>query len=358
VPIGSADEFVVYKGYCDTMPMSQVLQQSDSLPGNYCIVRFLDTGIDLSTNLHRSFPLWYTDGLITNLPTDIPMTQAWSNNRVTVDSDWNIVVTELHPTLEPLSGKITWEQALDQISQLLDQTTQDFFINNQPDLRVFFSGGVDTLLIYSLLKRNQKSFELINYAHYEQDLFTTQNQQSLNQLWGYRQIHHWTAPSCIATGSHGDEYFLRGPEIIAMLTAWHNLDFANIIGQYPESYHSRYFAKQEHVWQDAWQKRDQWQEQYPTATDLHRQILNFLCNDYQHWHLGNTLTWTPFKNIEIVRILLQVSIEDLLDQFVNATLTKQLIAQSDTRLLSALSRWKNWNSSEHVMRLFELDQLG
>jgi hypothetical protein len=46
--------------------------------------------------------------------------------------------------------------------------------------------------------------------------------------------------------------------------------------------------------------------------------------------------------------LLQVDIHELLPQFTNAALTQQLISVTDPDLLQALSRFKNWNSTENV----------
>ena len=82
-----------------------------------------------------------------------------------------------------------------------------------------------------------------------------------------------------------------------------------------------------------------------------QQILNVLLNDHQHWHLGNTLTYTPFKNIEIVKILLQCSVEDLLSQFLNGQLTKDLIARVNPAFLDFLSLYKNFNSNQNLPKL-------
>jgi len=76
-----------------------------------------------------------------------------------------------------------------------------------------------------------------------------------------------------------------------------------------------------------------------------------LINDHQHWHLGHTITWTPLMNIEIVKILLQCTLEDLLPQFLDAEISKILIARYDTSLLQAISQYKNYNSGENLKYL-------
>jgi hypothetical protein len=86
---------------------------------------------------------------------------------------------------------------------------------------------------------------------------------------------------------------------------------------------------------------------------LNKQILNILINDHQHWHLGNTLTWTPFKDIEIAKILLQCPIEDLLPQFLDARLTKDLIIDYNPDIIDYLSKYKNHNNKENLYMLSE-----
>ena len=347
---------VFYKGYCDTRSMAAVVNDFDhagAYTGNYCVVQFTLDRIILRHSRNRSFELWYSDTCITNLPTEDVTTNIWASHEVHIDRDWQLTLTPVVTDRLPLPEKLTIDQAVEKIGQLLDQSVQKFFTHNDPDLRLYFSGGIDTLLLYSLLEHNQKPFTVVPYTFYEQDEFTTKNHDALSLLWNYQQIHHWNTPAWLATGSHGDEYFLRGPEIVAMLTAWHDINFLDIIKEYPESYHYTYYLKKPEIWEGYWNQRYHLREQYPTEELLHKQIINFLLNDYQYFHLGNTLTWTPYKDINIVRILLQCPITELIPQFLNADLNRRLIARTDKSLLTALSKHKNHNSNENVMMLLK-----
>jgi len=206
--------------------------------------------------------------------------------------------------------------------------------------------------LYSMLS-NGHSFELVTGQHYEQDSFTDKNQSLLNKFWAYKQIHHWTDFTWIATGSHGDEYFLRGPAAIAMLTAWHNINFGKLLADNPNYYHYYHFNKYKELWADSWNNRQRLQEEYPTVELLHCQILNMLVNDHQHWHLGNTLTWTPYLDIEIPKILLQLNINDLIPQFLDGRLSKDLIINYNPKIIDSLSQFKNRNSKENLSKLHE-----
>jgi hypothetical protein len=353
----SADQGTIFfKGYCNTTPLAAVVNDfvcAGQHQGNYSVIQFASDDITVRHSRNRSFELWYNDSCVTNLPTQHVTKNVWASHELHISNDWQISLTLAATDQQPFTEKITINQAVDQIGQLLDLSVQEFFTHNNPDLKLYFSGGIDTLLLYSLLEYNQKPFTLVPYTFYEQDEFTTQNHDALNSFWNYRQIHHWNTPTWLATGSHGDEYFLRGPEIVAMLTAWHDINLLEIIKQYPDSYHYVYYLKNTEIWTGYWNQRHQLREQYPTEQLLHQQIINFLLNDYQYFHLGNTLTWTPYKNIDIVRILLQCSIDDLMPQFINADINRRLIARTDRSLLTALSKHKNHNSNENVMVLLK-----
>lgn len=339
---------VFAKGYCDTHTLEQTVAQFDTanqLTGNFCLVRFGHT-IEIKHNKYRSFPLEYGDSHVSNLVSG--PNRVWADGEIEIDSAWKIQYKHVELDLSS-TETLTIDQAKDKIKSILGSTIEQFYNLYNPQLKLFCSGGVDTLLIYSLLKQHQQSFELLPYLHYDLDYFTTKNQNLLEQFWSYgHQIHHWVEPSWLASGSHGDEYFLRGPATISMLTAWHDIDFWSIVESNPNSYHYYHFKKYQDLWINGWKNRHQLKEQYSTRAELNQQILNVLVNDHQYWHLGNTLTWTPFKNIDFVKILLQCDINELLPQFIDAQLTKDLITPD---LLPVLSCYKNRNPMENLTKL-------
>lgn len=344
----------VYKGYADQIAMDQIplhFDQCNAYTGNFCAVNFEHNRITIRHNRNRSFELWHDDQTVTNLPPPQGRENVWASHGVVIDSSQQLFA--ITTDNRPHTGSLTWNQALDRVLEVLEQNIQEFVAVNNPHIRLYLSGGIDTLMLYSLLTRLKIPFELITATHYDQDEFTTRNHEALNYFWNYSQIHHWREPAWLATGSHGDEYFLRGPEVIAMLTSWHNIDFQKIMWDNPDAYHAHYFRKYETVFKTAWDNRQSFQKQYPTVESLHAHIINFLINDYQYYHLGNTLTWTPFRNIEIVRILLQVPIIELLPQFISADFSRHIIARTDPELLKSLSQFKNYNSAENLWPLLK-----
>ena len=316
-----------YKGYSD----------------NYCKITVDTTGAKIEHSSPRSFPIWYQPGLITNLSE--LASQAWTDCAVTMDMSGQITIAHTDIDLTVDTEPLTLAQARTSIRNILDKK-----ITQVPgNVKLFVSGGVDTLLLYGMLP----FFNLVKDEHYEQDAFTQDNKESLAKFWAYRQIHHWLKPTWLATGSHGDEYFLRGPATVAMLTSWHDINFGELLANNPNCYHYYHFNKYSELWTNSWNNRKQLQKEYPSIELLNRQIMNILVNDYQHWHLGNTLTWTPFKDIKIARILLQCPINELIPQFLDGRLSKDLIIDYNPDIIDYLSQYKNHNPKENIPKLAE-----
>jgi hypothetical protein len=75
-------------------------------------------------------------------------------------------------------------------------------------------------------------------------------------------------------------------------------------------------------------------------------------NDHQHWHLGHTTTFTPFKDAEILRTVLSMDADSLLRQIANAELQKKIIQKAAPELLQYLSPLKN-ETLKSIWQLYE-----
>jgi hypothetical protein len=349
----TTDGVIFAKGYASNINLSKLVDrfdQANQYDGNFCLVK-IGNNIQITHNKYRSFPLSRYPSSITNLYTN-GGTQVWTNQRLTVDSTWqsNLLYDQLP---QPATQSITLAQAIDQIFELLVNDITQFVKIYNPDIKLFCSGGVDTTLLYALFHYIKYPIELVIGPHWDSDYFSTENQDELSKFWGYSQLHHWNSSTWLATGSCGDEYFLRGPAVIAMLTAWHDINFTEVLAKSSDHYHYYHFNKYQDVWNTARSTNNKLKHDYPLMANLHAQILNILSNDHQHWHLGNTLTYTPFNNLDIAKILLQVNIDDLMLQFTDALITKLLIQKVDPTLCSVVSTFKNHNSFQNLAKLTE-----
>lgn len=314
--------------------------------GNYLRIRSTDHGIALEHDQLRSCPLWWDNSAqtLTNLLGQGQ--RVWSDGQVVLSN------TLIYNTQDILGTIDTAELSLDQAVDLIHNNLVAKFSALQKDLcnpQLFVTGGVDTVLLYALAK----DVPVLDYEHFEYDDFTNCNIKNLQrQHWGYGQIHHWRDPAVLISGACGDEFFLRGPDIIAVWCAWHNIDIAAMLTR-SSYYHAVYFQKPRNMqlFTDAYQRRHQIQAQYPNKLDLVKYILDYNANDHQHWHLGNTMTWTPYKDLEITKIMLQINQADLLDHMLDATVNRKLIQLSDPRAIELLSSFKNLNSRQHLYKL-------
>lgn len=345
------NRLVLAKGYADHYSLAELSFDANLTDtGNYCLIDISDS-IVIRHNINRAFPLGYKHNTLTNLFKDSDYTRIWINDAVSVNIPWDVKINKVSIDTSIPTEVLSSEQVISRLFDILNKDITDFFATNQPRLKVWCSGGVDTLLLYSLLHYNNKHFDLIKDEHIEEDYFYQHNHRLLNQYWGYKQIHHWTSPTWFATGSHGDEYFLRGPTAIAMITSWHDIEFMKYIKH--SDYHYHHFLRYSDMWAQSWATRRELQETYPTVESLNQQVVNLLLYDHQHWHLGNTLTWTPFKNINLVKTLLQCPVEQLLEQFTDASITKELIERVNSNLLATISQYKNVNNWENLQKLYD-----
>ena len=213
------------------------------------------------------------------------------------------------------------------------------------------SGGIDTLTLFSYVKKFTDNYELCNYEHIDFTKFYCNKKHIIDQYWGYKQIHLWKEPSILLTGANGDENLLRSPATITLLLMHYGIELADVIK--PEHYHYRYLTA------------DKLTTLYNTQrTDLNliaiskdyqqlvKQLLNINLHDHQHWHFDNTLTYTPFKDLELCKIMLSLPKDDLLDQILNAGISRELIALNDPTLLDALSTQKNYNTQENLYKIY------
>jgi hypothetical protein len=244
------------------------------------------------------------------------------------------------------------DQAVNAISHCLIQKASQLL---QPS-KLFVTGGVDTLTLLALVKHLDMPCEILDYEHFEYDEFTNQNIIDLRkQYWAYNQIHHWRKPTTLISGAYGDEFLFRGPHNIALWAAWHDINLNQLL-KTATGYHVGYFCKPENkvIFQQAFDQRSIIEAIYPTYTDLVRKIIDTNANDFQHCHLGNTITWTPFKDPELTKIVLRLNQQDLLDHILNATVNQQIISQLYPTVLKLMSSTKNQNSRQYLHRLNDI----
>ena len=197
---------------------------------------------------------------------------------------------------------------------------------------------MDTTTSWAYLDYFTSDYEVVDYEYMKYTSFYKRNSATIKKHWGYQQIHLWDHDCVLVTGSNGDENFLRGPYTLAMMLKDNKIDLADILKK--DDYHYWYLSKK-----DISNSIDQW---YTETDDIQDWILNRNINDHQHWHLDKTITFTPFKDIDILSLILTISKELLIQQAKTGEINRQLIRKIDPNKLNKISRQKNLNHMEHV----------
>lgn len=345
---------VWYKGYLDDDILSRfaVNISSETIPsysGNFCVIKITDQGVVLRSDRSRSWPLWYDPSLgLTNLH-DIGET-IWVDCLVTLNQDLTLT-RSYHDAIGPISNITnSFETVVNEIDHILDKKISNFLSIIDKPLRVFLSGGIDTALVFSYIKKHTSNYDLILANHLDYDYFYLKNHSYLETLWGYTQIHHWLDDCYLASGAPGDEYTARSPVTANILLRSHGTSIPELLQdpKYADCLHYSYFMQDKYL--KMWD--DQTGDPVWPLDEAVKVCCNYNINDWQHWHLGRTLTWTPLRELDVFKLVASLGIDDLKDQVMNSVLQIELIRRNDPKILTYLSEQKN--SLNHMANLANL----
>jgi hypothetical protein len=92
---------------------------------------------------------------------------------------------------------------------------------------------------------------------------------------------------------------------------------------------------------DLFDQQQRTQQPEKDIQTVYWELCNILANDWQHWHIGNTLTWTPFRDLELFKLFLQLPLDLAQAQIMDSTVSRQLIEQNCPGLTKVISDQKN-----------------
>jgi hypothetical protein len=226
---------------------------------------------------------------------------------------------------------------VDQIDQLITDKVTAFAQHNQLPLRVFLSGGVDTLLLYSYICKLGISHEMVWNLHTDLDEFYLANSGDIKKYWGYCQIHHWQTPCVLVSGTPGDEFMLRSPTTANQYLLSRGTNILDQLAHQPNCLHRNYILQYTELLSSL-----------TAASDS--ELCNTVVNDWQHWHLGNTLTWTPLRDLELFKLFLALPYEKAVSQIIDSAVSCELIERNVPGLTQVLSDQKNSGNAMRNLR--------
>jgi len=315
---------------------------SKGYPGKSCEIQYSDIGIELTSGRRQTFPIFIDDVnfVVSNL---LPTPNSFLGN-VIVGSD---SITRI---AGPLPAFIKLELTDDEIIDQIDSTIERAILNFKTDkpIKLFLTGGVDTLLLASYVVKNKIPYELVTCEHYDLDYFMCHNRSKLKKFWAYKSLQHWRDPEVLLSGANGDEMLMRNPYDARIVTTYFGEDLIEICKQ-QHFYHSSYFLKDKFsvMLENAKQKT------FASEEELKQHIIIRNSNDFQHWHLGNTTTLAPYDNLELINLILNLSYPMLRMQILDAGVHKLLIKRNAPELLNLLSDDKNTDNFKKLANLYE-----
>ena len=343
------DYQIVYKGYTDTalLDIEKIINQKEpTIIGNFCAFVYdtVSNNITIKTDRYRGFPIWYNSVEITNL--QALANTAWSDSIVSVNSNFEVLENKFDVIGHIDTTVLSVGEVIDRIDEILSNKVQLFLEHNRLPIHAFLSGGVDSLLVYSYIQKYTDKYKLIKCHHIDYDAFWLKNSGHLKKLWAYNQIHHWDYPCVLTSGAPGDEFMLRSPTTTNLFLLAHDTSIPTELSKQPNSLHSEYFQRDKHL--------ELFNTQSPITKNLHWELCNIVVNDWQHWHIGNTLTYTPLRDLEIFKLLLQLPLEHAIGQILNSNISRALIERNKSGLSSLISDQKNTgHSMKNLVEFFQ-----
>ena len=338
-----------YKGYVDNVNIEDVLleianQEEPTFYGNFCLIKCFNQGVTIKADRLRSFPIWYSthSGLTNLIPLEL---QVWTDSVVMIQNNGELVESKFKYLDSTESIALTLDQVVDQVDNILSNKIQKFVQHNSLPLQVFLSGGIDTGLLYSYILKYNIPHTLIDCEHIDFDYFYLKNRAAIRNFWGYEQIHHWREPCVLLSGTPGDEFTARSPTTANMLMRFHGTSIPKLLAdsKFSNSLHYTYFNNPTYFKMWSEDTRD-----WGTRKEVILDCINLIVNDYQHWHLGNTLTYTPLRDIRIFEIIARLEKEALIDQVMNSCVQIEIIKRNRPELLKYLSSQKNFNNMSNL----------
>jgi len=351
---------LIYKGYVDDgdlhSEVTVIANEATGLrSGNFCLLIVNINSVRVQHSRVRSFPVWYGNKIgITNLR---PLERhIYADAELVLYNDLSFVTNKIEILSEVKLHTQSRSTVISAIDEILTARFTKFAAHNQLPVKIFLSGGIDTALMYSYIKKLNIPHELVLAEHIEFDQFWVRNHWTITEThWAYKQLHHWRQPTVLVSGCPGDEFSLRNPLMANMLALYHQCTITDLLdwNQNEHYLHRSYFDNKENMLAMEAQRHDP--DLKPVFTDwdqLGPHLLDRAANDHQHWHLGNTLTFTPMRDLEILKLMLNLPWRDQVSQMLDSAISKELIKLNSPDILDILSVQKNTgNYLENLVHL-------
>jgi len=343
------EDTIYYKGYSSELEsLSTIVSKLASDPklqfkGNFCAIVDSAGKVKVLHDDKRAFAIWAGEEKVSNLEPVGMHVRYGTSPSVTVTSnplvENNKMLFDLYPEQE-------YDTVLQKVHDTLNTTFENFLTHNTRPLKMFLSGGTDTALIYSYLKKFTSKFELVDYEYVKHTDFYKKNfGHRLKNFDDYQGIHSWgSEPASLLSGVGGGNYCLKGTPLANIYLLSHGTSMNNLLADNESAYYY-YHNTTEDIQRQYREQADSWKIQTVIKNkDLTRKyILDKLCNlrGQGHWHLDSTITFTPFQDMRLTQLVLSLPFEEFKQQAIDGKLNKDLIRMNDPDVLNFVDKHKD-----------------
>lgn len=315
-----------YKGYSTDCVLHDNINNivNGYMPnGIWCIIQYTGTGYMIYHPHMRGFPIYKNENDITNLQLD-----GFSLERCTLE--YNNLYNE-------------YTDVINNITSILIENCQKFYNNYKQPFEVWCTGGVDSLTLIGILEYAKLPYNIYiakpkefkgNIRDFEgsiSEYISPLLSKMQNDRWGYEILSNFQNPKILTTGFYGDEFVCRGPYQLNYLANCNNSTILDLVK--PSDYMYRYL------------KRTNAKENFKKITIdeslAKSKIKKSLGNDYQIWHLDNTITFCPYFDERIIDNVLSLPVDVILGKSLDATIQKDVLKNCFSDIIQLLDTHKN-----------------
>ncbi len=235
--------------------------------------------------------------------------------------------------------KITLDQAADEINFVLTENIKNVLKYNAIDkLRVLFSGGIDTLTVWSIVENLGLDYDLyINTPKHNNIFRVTQEYQSdlidicRKKFWGYKMTSCFSEKNYYLTGFYSERVQLREVSQGHAIANFRKLQLHEL----PKKSDYLYWFLQRPV------NKINNQPHIDNEHDLIQYCNQSVFYDHQMWHIDQNFHISPFNDLRITEIINKLTLDDIITNALDATIQKKIISKNKLDFLQILSNYKN-----------------